>query len=187
MPTPIATSTACQQLGQNSDWGEVPTDEVPDWAITTESKGYGVFYEVNDFGGDAFWTKWQDNYPPDPSYEVQINIAQAFSRCVGVPYQLSVAYYIHGYYDDRYPNQLPITFQVHVGLGGATPSAARKIVYSNPTYGSVGDYGVLLMLLPPLSAPPAAGTDGVSITLSDSFGGQMEMILHNVTVTAVSN
>ena len=154
--------------------------------------GRHVFYETQNFGGgttgDVFWTKWENDYPVMPKYEVDINIAQGFSRCVGIPYLLSIQYYIDGYYDNYYPGQLPITLQVGVGLNGSTPTATRKIVYPNDEGGgNVYGGSTLLMLLNPLSAPPAPGTDGLSITLSDSFGGYMEMYLNNITMVAVSS
>ena len=197
MPTPIATSTACEQLIQNSDWSEgvKESSNIPHWAVTTENHGNYVFYETQNFGGgdkaNCFWTKWENDYPPQPREKVYINIAQSFSRCVGIPYQLSISpYFLDGYYDPSYPNQLPITLQVSVGFNGSTPIATRKFVYARDgPGGEVGNYGggEILMLLSPLSAPPAPGTDGLSITLSDSFGSFMEMYLYNITMTAMSS
>ena len=116
-----------------------------------------------------------------PNYKVYINLAQSFSRCVGIPYLLSIQYYVDGYYDNYYPGQLPITFQVDVGLNGSTSTATRKVVYPNDAGGgNVFSGGTLLILLSPLSAPPAPGTDGLSMTLSDSFGGYMELYLSNI-------
>ena len=197
MPTPVATaSPACSQLIQNGNWGEGPTQSpnIPHWVVTTQNRGNGVFYETQNFGGgetgNCFWTKWENDYPPQPNEKVYINIAQRFSRCVGVPYRLSVSpFFLDGYYDANYPNQLPITLELAVGFNGSTPIASRKIVYPNNRSGGgeVTDSGELLMLLGPLSAAPAPGTDGLSITLSDSLGGDMELYLYNVTLTAMSN
>ena len=53
--------------------------------------------------------------------------------------------------------------------------------------GCVAGNGDVLMLLNPLTVPPTPGTDGLSITLSDSFGGDMEMYIYNITMTAMSN
>ena len=120
-----------------------------------------------------------------------MTIAQGFSRCPGIPYQLSISpFFLDGYYDQyNYPNQLPIALQLTVGFNGSTPIATRKIVYPNVkgTSGVYDNDDTLLMLLNPLSAAPAPGTDGLTITLSDSFGGFMEMYLYNVTLTAMSN
>ena len=197
MPTPIATTPACQQVVQNSDWSEGPLEshDIPHWVVNYDNLGNSVFYTTQNFGGEptpnTFWTKWENDYPPQPNARVYMNIAQQFSRCVGIPYQLSISpFFLDGYYDqDYYPNQLPITLQLSVGFNGSTPVTTRKIVYPNVKgqYGVNGDQGALLMLVPPLSAPPALGTDGLSITLSDSFGGFMEMYLYNVTLTAMSN
>ena len=197
MPTPIATTPACQQLVKNSDFseGQTQVSDIPHWTVDVDNLGRSAFYETQQFGGETsdhcFWTKWENDYPPQPSTRVSLTLAQGFSRCTGITYQLSIgSYFIHGYYDYvNYPNQLPITFQVNVGFNGSTPITTRKIVYPNveKSGSEVGGSGELLMLLPPLSTPPALGTDGVSITLSDSFGGDMELIMYNVTVTAVSS
>ena len=116
-----------------------------------------------------------------------MNIAQGFERCAGVTYRLDVTYCVFGGYDDRYPGQLPITLQASVGVNGSTPVVTRKVVWPNNGGGGVNACGDLLMLLDPLAAAPAPGTDGVSLTLSDSFGGFMELYLDNVTVVAMSN
>ena len=195
MPTPIATSPACEELVQNGNWEEGPLQvtDIPHWDVTYENLGNWVFYETQNFGGEAsgncFWTKWENDYPPLPTEKVYINLAQSFSRCVGVPYRLSFTYYIHGCYEDGYPNKLPITFQASVGFNGSTPIATRKLMYpiSDGSGGCNGGSGDVLILLNPLSMPPAPGTDGVSLTLSDSFGGDMELILYNVSLTAMSN
>ncbi|MCJ1354515.1 MAG: Phosphatidylinositol 4-kinase type 2-beta [Icmadophila ericetorum] len=191
MPTPIPTSTACQSLIQNGDWNDGPDQsevDIPYWTITTENMGNYVFYRVQDFGsGNVFWTKWENDNPPDPTYPVYINLAQGFERCAGVSYQLSIEYFLDGYYDPRYPGQLPITFQVSVGFGnGTTPVQTRTQVYPNQE-GNIADQGPLLMLLDPLTVAPTPGTDGLSITFSDSFGGYMELYLDNITMIAVSS
>ena len=180
---------------QNSNWGEGPTQspDIPHWVINTENDDYPVFYETQNFEGgstgDCFWTKWPSAYAPRPYDKVYINIAQSFSRCVGIPYQLSISpFFLDGYYDGQYPDQLPLTIQLTVGFNGSTPISTRKIVYPYKSGGGeVGYDGELLMLLNPLSAPPAPGTDGLSITLSNAYGSAMEMYLYNVTLTAMSN
>ena len=80
---------------------------------------------------------------------------------------------------------LPTTFQINVGFGnGSTPVVTRTQVYPNT---GVSDSGTLLMLFDPLTVAPTPGTDGLSITLSDSFGGDMELYLINITMIAVSS
>ncbi|MCJ1386453.1 Phosphatidylinositol 4-kinase type 2-beta [Xylographa soralifera] len=193
MPTPISTSAACESLIQNGDWGDGPEQDpdIPYWTITTDNKGNWVFYRTTNFGGgstgNTFWTKWENDSPVDPGYKVYINLAQGFERCVGVAYQLSVEYYLDTYFDTSYPNLLPVTFQVSVGFGnGSTPVDTRAQVYPE-SGGQVNTGGTLLMLLDPLTVAPTAGTDGLSITLSDSFGGYMELYLLNISMIAVSS
>ena len=126
-----------------------------------------------------------------PTDRFSVNLAQGFSRCVGIPYQLYISYCLSGIYDyDDSPDQLPIEFDISVGFNGSTPISTWKKVFSRKIYGQqVGECSgaQLLYLINPLSAPPSPWTDGLSITISESYGGIIELLVYNITMTAMSS
>ena len=185
------TSPACEQLIQNGGWdeGEEGSQETPHWDVDIDSSEY---WRIQSFGTPAVYvdTDW---YNQNYQGSVYVNLAQGFSRCVGIAYQLSVDYCFYGGFqdaiDDSFEDQPPFEFEISVGYSGSTPISTFKEVFpeSNGGYSDCPGSGTFLMLINPLSTPPAPGTDGLSIQFSGYAGGWLTMLIHNVSMTAMSS
>ena len=191
LPTP--TPTACYSLIQNGDFSQ-DTDQdssnIPHWI--TSCIGSCQSPRVQKIGqNNVFWFDYE-NDGGDINEPASYSLEQGFTRCPGVRYNLTLNYKM----DDYLPPNYPVTIQVQVGLYGSVPQTFHQIVvqvYPDPncedcgnSWGTVYSYGPLTVPIPPLSAVPASGDDGVRITLNYPISTSVEMYIFNVTLLATS-